>query len=110
MPRQRPCCLQAVAEWGPGYIVLTSVDRDDIPDGGAEHFARTVRTLKALKCVRSVMPVMQFCCLLLRTVWVPMCVVQLLRWQCCLALESNGWALCAQCVDPEGGEVHEIVV
>ncbi len=32
-----------------GYIVLTSVDRDDMPDGGAEHFARTVRTLKALR-------------------------------------------------------------
>lgn len=29
--------------------MLTSVDRDDIPDGGAEHFARTVRTLKALR-------------------------------------------------------------
>lgn len=40
---------QAVASWGVGYIVLTSVDRDDMPDGGAEHFARTVRTLKALK-------------------------------------------------------------
>lgn len=40
---------QAIAEWGVGYIVLTSVDRDDIPDGGAEHFARTVRTLKALR-------------------------------------------------------------
>ena len=26
-----------------GYVVLTSVDRDDIPDGGAEHFARTAR-------------------------------------------------------------------
>lgn len=34
--------MQAIAEWGVGYIVLTSVDRDDIPDGGAEHFARTV--------------------------------------------------------------------
>ena len=33
---------QAIAEWGVGYIVLTSVDRDDIPDGGAEHFACTV--------------------------------------------------------------------
>ena len=33
---------QAIAEWGVGYIVLTSVDRDDILDGGAEHFARTV--------------------------------------------------------------------
>ena len=40
---------RAIAEWGVGYIVLTSVDRDDIPDGGSEHFARTVRTLKKLK-------------------------------------------------------------
>eukprot|EP00887_Chlorella_sp_A99_P004130 scaffold23.g4130.t1 len=40
---------QAVADWGVGYVVLTSVDRDDLPDGGAEHFARTVRTLKALR-------------------------------------------------------------
>ena len=41
--------VQAVAEWGVGYIVLTSVDRDDVPDGGAEHFARTVRRLKQLR-------------------------------------------------------------
>lgn len=34
---------------GVGYIVLTSVDRDDIADGGSEHFARTVRTLKKLR-------------------------------------------------------------
>ena len=40
---------RAIVAWGPGYIVLTSVDRDDLPDGGAEHFAATVRTLKALK-------------------------------------------------------------
>ncbi len=40
---------RAVAEWGVGYVVLTSVDRDDMPDGGADHFARTVRTLKALR-------------------------------------------------------------
>lgn len=32
-----------------GYIVLTSVDRDDLPDGGAEHFAKTVRILKDLR-------------------------------------------------------------
>uniref|UniRef100_A0A7I4CBU2 Lipoyl synthase, chloroplastic n=1 Tax=Physcomitrium patens TaxID=3218 RepID=A0A7I4CBU2_PHYPA len=31
------------------YVVLTSVDRDDMPDGGSDHFARTVKTLKALK-------------------------------------------------------------
>jgi len=28
------------------YIVLTSVDRDDLPDQGSSHFARTVRTIK----------------------------------------------------------------
>jgi lipoic acid synthetase len=32
-----------------GYVVLTSVDRDDLPDGGADHFAATVRGLKARK-------------------------------------------------------------
>ncbi|KAF5827959.1 hypothetical protein DUNSADRAFT_18455 [Dunaliella salina] len=39
----------AVASWGVGYIVMTSVDRDDLPDGGAEHFAKTVRIMKELK-------------------------------------------------------------
>jgi lipoic acid synthetase len=38
-----------VAEWGVDYIVLTSVDRDDIPDGGAQHFAHTVELLKTKK-------------------------------------------------------------
>ncbi|CDF39927.1 Lipoate synthase [Chondrus crispus] len=36
----------AVAKWGVDYVVLTSVDRDDMPDGGADHFARTVEYLK----------------------------------------------------------------
>ncbi len=30
------------------YVVLTSVDRDDLPDGGAEHFGRTVEAIKRL--------------------------------------------------------------
>ncbi|PWU22354.1 MAG: lipoyl synthase [Bdellovibrio sp.] len=30
------------------YVVITSVDRDDLPDQGAGHFARTVRTTKKL--------------------------------------------------------------
>jgi lipoic acid synthetase len=29
------------------YVVLTSVDRDDLNDGGAEHFAKTVQAIKA---------------------------------------------------------------
>ncbi|XP_069781003.1 lipoyl synthase, mitochondrial isoform X1 [Narcine bancroftii] len=36
----------AIAEWGLDYVVLTSVDRDDLPDGGAKHFAATVSQLK----------------------------------------------------------------
>lgn len=36
----------AIARWGVSYIVLTSVDRDDIEDGGAAHIAETVRELK----------------------------------------------------------------
>lgn len=28
------------------YIVLTSVDRDDLPDGGSGHFAQTVKAMK----------------------------------------------------------------
>lgn len=29
------------------YVVLTSVNRDDLPDGGAEHYAQTVKAIKA---------------------------------------------------------------
>uniref|UniRef100_A0A915D455 Lipoyl synthase, mitochondrial n=1 Tax=Ditylenchus dipsaci TaxID=166011 RepID=A0A915D455_9BILA len=37
---------KAIASWGVDYIVLTSVDRDDISDGGASHIAETVKALK----------------------------------------------------------------
>ncbi|XP_058240922.1 lipoyl synthase, mitochondrial isoform X1 [Hemibagrus wyckioides] len=37
---------KAIAAWGLDYVVLTSVDRDDLADGGAEHFAQTVSHLK----------------------------------------------------------------
>jgi lipoic acid synthetase len=36
----------AVGELGLGYVVLTSVDRDDLPDRGAGHFAACVRAIK----------------------------------------------------------------
>ncbi len=38
--------LEAVRELGLSYVVITSVTRDDLPDGGASHFARCVRVLK----------------------------------------------------------------
>lgn len=40
-----PGCWQAVVSWGVGYILLTSMDQDDIPDDGSEHIAKGVRTL-----------------------------------------------------------------
>jgi lipoic acid synthetase len=36
----------AVAELGLRHVVVTSVDRDDLPDGGAAHFAATARAIK----------------------------------------------------------------
>jgi lipoic acid synthetase len=33
---------------GLDYVVLTSVDRDDLADGGANHYARCIRSIKAL--------------------------------------------------------------
>ena len=37
---------KAVSSWGVDYIVLTSVDRDDIADGGSNHLAQCVQELK----------------------------------------------------------------
>ncbi|MEZ5893628.1 MAG: lipoyl synthase [Parvularculaceae bacterium] len=37
----------AVAEMGLSHVVITSVDRDDLEDGGAEHFAKVVRAIRA---------------------------------------------------------------
>jgi len=38
---------EAIARLGLGYAVITSVDRDDLDDGGASIFAETVRQLRA---------------------------------------------------------------
>jgi lipoyl synthase len=37
----------AVAQMGLSHAVITSVDRDDLDDGGAGHFARTIRAIRA---------------------------------------------------------------
>ena len=37
---------RAVARMGVGFCVLTMVTRDDLPDGGAEHIARTIRAIR----------------------------------------------------------------
>jgi lipoic acid synthetase len=36
----------AVAKLGLKHVVITSVDRDDLDDGGAEHFAQTIRAVR----------------------------------------------------------------
>lgn len=38
---------EAISQMGLDYVVLTSVDRDDLPDEGSGHFAETVARLKA---------------------------------------------------------------
>ena len=38
---------EAVSIMDLKYVVLTSVNRDDLPDGGAQHYANTVKAIKA---------------------------------------------------------------
>lgn len=37
---------EAVAKLGLEHVVITSVDRDDLKDGGAEHFARVIKAIR----------------------------------------------------------------
>jgi lipoic acid synthetase len=38
----------AVKKMGLQYVVITSVTRDDLPDGGASHFAKTIQAIQRL--------------------------------------------------------------
>uniref|UniRef100_A0A5B7C343 Lipoyl synthase, mitochondrial n=1 Tax=Davidia involucrata TaxID=16924 RepID=A0A5B7C343_DAVIN len=48
-PNEPSNVAEAIASWGLDYVVITSVDRDDLPDQGSGHFAETVQKLKTLK-------------------------------------------------------------
>uniref|UniRef100_A0A061SCW3 Lipoyl synthase, mitochondrial n=1 Tax=Tetraselmis sp. GSL018 TaxID=582737 RepID=A0A061SCW3_9CHLO len=48
-PNEPENTAKAIADWSVGYIVITSVDRDDMEDGGADHYARTVKEIKRLR-------------------------------------------------------------
>lgn len=37
---------KAIKKWGLRYVVITSVCRDDLPDGGANHIAKTIKSVK----------------------------------------------------------------
>lgn len=45
-PHEPENTAEALARWGLGYVVLTAVDRDDMPDGGAAHWAETIMKIK----------------------------------------------------------------
>lgn len=45
-PSEPDNVAEAVHSWGLDYVVLTSVDRDELADQGANHFALTVQKLK----------------------------------------------------------------
>lgn len=46
-PHEPDNVAAAVAELRLEHVVVTSVDRDDLEDGGAQHFARTIRAIRA---------------------------------------------------------------
>ena len=49
LDRQEPKRVaQAVEKLKLAHVGITSVDRDDLPDGGADHFAETIRAIRQL--------------------------------------------------------------
>src|SRR3954454_5170822 len=47
-PREPDHLAEAVAEMGLAHVVITSVDRDDLPDGGAFQFVRCIEAIRAV--------------------------------------------------------------
>jgi lipoic acid synthetase len=45
-PREPENVAEAVAQLGLDHVVITSVDRDDLEDGGAGHFAQVIRAIR----------------------------------------------------------------
>ncbi|MBV8132035.1 MAG: lipoyl synthase [Alphaproteobacteria bacterium] len=45
-PHEPERVAEAIAALGLSHVVVTSVDRDDLDDGGAEHFARTISAIR----------------------------------------------------------------
>jgi lipoic acid synthetase len=46
-PHEPENVAKAVAKLGLKHVVITSVDRDDLPDGGAEHFAQVIVAIRS---------------------------------------------------------------
>ena len=52
--READNTARSVQLMGLKYVVLTSVNRDDLPDGGAGHYAACVRRVKEVNCATAV--------------------------------------------------------
>src|SRR6202142_630193 len=56
-PNEPAHCGGATAKLGLAHIVVTSVDRDDLADGGARHFADTIRAIRS-RCPQTTIEVL----------------------------------------------------
>lgn len=53
-PQEPEHIVEAVHKLGLRYVVITSVTRDDLPDGGASHFAQTIKAIYSYNAKLSV--------------------------------------------------------
>ena len=56
-PDEPDACRRATAKLGLAHVVVTSVDRDDLADGGAAHFAAVIRAIRA-RCPQTTIEVL----------------------------------------------------
>src|SRR5665213_139552 len=56
-PKEPAHVGEATAKLGLAHIVVTSVDRDDLADGGAQHFADTIRAIR-VRCPQTTIEVL----------------------------------------------------
>ncbi|MBN9413640.1 MAG: lipoyl synthase [Candidatus Paracaedimonas acanthamoebae] len=45
-PHEPERVAEALAKLGLSHVVITSVDRDDLPDGGAQHFSQVIKEIR----------------------------------------------------------------
>ena len=55
-PEEPKRVAKAILDWGLDYVVLTSVDRDDVPDGGAAHMRFFPSFKTFLVCISTAYP------------------------------------------------------
>src|SRR5258707_15068975 len=56
-PNEPTHVAEATAKLGLNHVVITSVDRDDLPDGGAGHFAETIGAIRA-RCANTTIEIL----------------------------------------------------